>query len=150
MGLFGKILEKLGFGPDVAKAATAPKPGPAPKAGATSKPAQAARGHLQPQGKAGAPASKAPAYMPVVDVVAKLEGLAAKNPQKLNWKTSIVDLLKLLDLDSSSEARKELAIELHAPAASLGDSAALNTWLHKAVLRQLAQNGGNIPKELLD
>ena len=150
MALFEKILEKLGFGPSVAKAATAPKPGPAPKAGAKSKPAQAARGHFQLQGKAGAPASKAPAYMPVVDVVAKLEGLAAKNPQKLNWKTSIVDLLKLLDLDSSPEARKELAIELHAPAASLGDSAALNTWLHKAVLRQLAQNGGNIPKDLLD
>jgi len=72
------------------------------------------------------------------------------NPQKLNWKTSIVDLLKLLDLDSSPEARKELAVELHAPAGSMDDTAALNTWLHKAVLSQLAQNGGNIPKELLD
>jgi len=150
MGLFGKILEKLGFGPDVAKAAMPPKPAPAPKAGIKAKPAQAARGPYPAQGKPAPAAGKAPAYMPVVDVVAKLEGLAAKNPQKLNWKTSIVDLLKLLDLDSSPEARKELAIELHAPAASMGDSAALNTWLHRAVLRQLALNGGNIPKELLD
>jgi hypothetical protein len=91
-----------------------------------------------------------PAAIPVVDVVAKLEGLAAKNTQKLNWKVSIVDLLKLLDLDSSPEARKELATELHCPADMMGDSAAMNTWLHKAVLQKLAANGGNVPKELLD
>lgn len=91
-----------------------------------------------------------PAAIPVVDVVAKLEGLAAKNTQKLNWKVSIVDLLKLLDLESSVEARKELATELGCPADKMGDSAAMNTWLHKTVLQKLAANGGNIPKELLD
>jgi len=83
-------------------------------------------------------------------VVAKLDGMAAKNPQELNWKRSIVDLLKLLDIDSSYEARKELATELHCPADLMDDSAKMNTWLHKAVLRKLAENGGNVPKELLD
>ena len=85
-----------------------------------------------------------------VDVVAKLEGLAAANPQKLTWKTSIVDLLKLLDLDSSLTARKELATELGCPADRMGDSAAMNIWLHKAVLKNLADNGGNVPADLLD
>jgi len=91
-----------------------------------------------------------PTPITVVDVVAKLEGLAAKNPQKLNWKTSIVDLLKLLGIDSSFAARKELATELGCPAEKMGDSAQMNMWLHKTVLQKLADNGGNIPKELLD
>ena len=86
----------------------------------------------------------------MVDVVSKLEHLAATTPQKLNWKVSIVDLLKLLDLDSSFEARKELAIELGCPADKMSDSAQMNTWLHKTVLQKIAENGGNIPKELLD
>jgi hypothetical protein len=88
--------------------------------------------------------------IPVVDVVAKLEGLAAAHGQKLNWKVSIVDLLKLLDLDSSFAARKELATDLGCPAEKMGDSAQMNMWLHKAVLQKLAENGGNVPKELLD
>ena len=110
---------------------------------------------------AGTPAAKpvldmpgkppAPAAVPVVDVVAKLEGLAKKNPQKLNWKVSIVDLLKLLDIDSSLEARKDLAKELGCPADLMGgDSAKMNVWLHKTVLQKIAANGGNIPRELLD
>jgi hypothetical protein len=85
-----------------------------------------------------------------VDVVAKLEGLAAAHAEKLNWRTSIVDLLKLLGLDSSLAARKDLAHELAIPDALLEDSAQMNTWLHKTVLQKLAENGGNIPKELLD
>ena len=126
MGLFDKILEKLGL----KKAQAAPQVPPAPQAGPAAPPA--------------------PTSIPVVDVVAKLEKLAASNPQKLNWKVSIVDLLKLLDLDSSPEARKELATELHCPADKMADSAAMNTWLHKAVLQKLAANGGNIPRDLLD
>ncbi len=87
----------------------------------------------------------------MVDVVAKLDGLAAKNPQKLNWKVSIVDLLKLLDIDSSLKARKELAEELGCPANLIGgDYSQMNIWLHKTVLAKIAENGGNIPKELLD
>jgi len=82
--------------------------------------------------------------------VAQLEKLAAANAQKLNWKTSIVDLLKLLDIDSSLTARKELAVELGCPAENMSDSARMNIWLHKAVLKKIADNGGNVPKELLD
>ena len=88
--------------------------------------------------------------MSVVDVKAHLEALAAANPQKLNWKTSIVDLLKLLDLDSSFTARKELATELGCPQELMGDSAQMNIWLHRTVLQKIADNGGNVPAELLD
>jgi hypothetical protein len=131
MSLFSSILEKLGL----RKAAAAPAP-TAPAAGAGTATAAPA-----------APA--APAAISQVDVVAKLEGLAAASPQKLNWKTSIVDLLKLLGLDSSFDARKGLATELGCPADKMGDSAQMNMWLHKTVLQRLADNGGNIPKELL-
>ena len=86
----------------------------------------------------------------MVDVVAQLEKRAQANPQKLNWRTSIVDLLKLLDIDSSLEARKELATELGCPTELMGDSAKMNMWLHKTVLARIAENGGNVPKELLD
>ncbi len=129
MGLFGTILEKLGLGQSTAQAA----PPPAPSAPAPTAPQSAAP-------------SKA---MAAVDVVAKLEGLAAANKEKLNWKTSIVDLLKLLGLDSSLAARKGLAIELGCPAQKMEDSAQMNMWLHKTVLQKLAENGGNIPKDLL-
>jgi hypothetical protein len=86
--------------------------------------------------------------MSEVDVVKKLETMGAG--KGLNWKTSIVDLLKLLDLDSSREARTELAKELHAPADVMNDSARMNTWLHKEVLRRIAANGGNIPQDLIN
>jgi 3-oxoacyl-ACP reductase-like protein len=135
MSFFGKILEKLGL-----KSAKAePAPAPAPKPAPTTAPAPAAP-----------PPPPKPVAISVVDVVAKLEAMAAANPQKLNWKTSIVDLLKLLDIDSSFSARKELAVELGCPAELMGDSAKMNMWLHKTVLKQIAENGGNIPKELLD
>jgi hypothetical protein len=95
-------------------------------------------------------AVKASAAVPMVDVVAQLEERAAANPQKLNWRVSIVDLLKLLDIDSSLAARKELAAELACPAELMSDSAQMNMWLHKTVLARIAENGGNIPQELLD
>ena len=131
MSLFDKILEKLGL------KRVAPQAAPPAKAS-------------YPTGGAPVGAVPRPAPIAVVDVVSKLEGMAAKNPQKLNWKVSIVDLLKLLDLDSSPEARKEMAKELGCPADKMGDSAAMNVWLHKTVLQKLAANGGNIPRELLD
>jgi hypothetical protein len=90
----------------------------------------------------------APKAMSEVDVVKKLEQRSAGSG--LNWKVSIVDLLKLLDIDSSLEARKELARELNAPADVMNDSARMNIWLHKTVLRKIAENGGNIPPSLLD
>lgn len=85
---------------------------------------------------------------PTVDVAAILGGLAANNPEKLDWKRSIVDMLKLLGMDSSLTARKELAKDLDYPGDE-GDSAAMNEWLHKAVLTKLAENGGKVPAELL-
>ena len=125
MSLFSSILSKLGIGS--AEAATEP----------------------------GAPAiPETPAAMPdaigTVDVLAKLEGLASAHAEPLNWKTSIVDLLKVLGLDSSLEARRGLAAELNCPVEAMGDSAAMNVWLHKTVLQQLARNGGNVPPELLN
>ena len=96
-----------------------------------------------------APAVVRPAAVSVVDVVTKLEDLASSHPG-LNWKVSIVDLLKLLDIDSGFESRKELATELGCPADLMNDSAQMNTWLHKNVLQKIAENGGNIPASLLD
>lgn len=127
MSLFSSILSKLGIGS--AEAAEAP---------VTADPSVAAS----------APAPSA--AITVVDVVSKLEGLAASHAEKLNWKVSIVDLLKLLGLDSSLTVRKELAAELGCPAEAMGDSAQMNMWLHKTVLQKLALNGGNIPPELLN
>lgn len=130
MGIFSTILSKLGFG-EAEAAAPAAAPADAPAAPAASAP------------------SAAPTPISAVDVVSQLEGMAKANPEKLNWKTSIVDLMKLLGLDSSLAARKELATELGCPADKMGDSAQMNMWLHKTVLQKLAENGGNIPKELL-
>ncbi len=84
-----------------------------------------------------------------VDVLSQLEQRAEDNEQDLNWQDSIVDLLKLLELDSSFAARKELAVELNCPAELMKDSAEMNIWLHKTVLAKIAANGGNIPQELL-
>ncbi len=90
----------------------------------------------------------APQAMSRVDVMNMMEQKAKGTG--LNWKQSISDLLFLLDLDNSREARTELAKELNAPQEVMGDSARMNTWLHKEVLRRIAENGGNIPQELLD
>jgi hypothetical protein len=85
--------------------------------------------------------------MPVVDVGAILDGLAAKASEKLNWKVSIVDLMKLLDIDSSLSARKELAKELHYDG-DTHDSATMNIWLHKQLMKKLAEHGGKLPDDL--
>jgi hypothetical protein len=82
-----------------------------------------------------------------VDVEAVLSGMAAKKGQKLDWHHSIVDLMKLLDLDSSLGARKELANELRYTG-DTGDSAKMNVWLHKQVMQKLAENGGKVPESL--
>ena len=83
-----------------------------------------------------------------IDVAAVLDGLAAKNPEKLDWKHSIVDLMKLVGMDSSFSARKQLAAELHY-SGDPNDSASMNVWLHKEVLKKLSENGGKVPQELL-
>jgi hypothetical protein len=83
-----------------------------------------------------------------VDVDKVLSDLAEKNPQKLNWKTSIVDLMKLLEIDSSLQNRKELAREL-GYTGDLNDSASMNIWLHKRVMQELEKNGGKVPASLV-
>ena len=151
MSFFNKILDTLGLGSAEAK----PKRvHPVPEARDNdpttfAKPATSPAAQTQTQTPApDAPASPAPVAQ--VDVMAQLEAMAAKNSQKLNWKTSIVDLLKLLGIDSSYGARKELATELGCPADFMEESAKMNVWLHKTVLRKIAENGGNVPADLLD
>ena len=141
MSIFGKIMSTLGLGDKPEAAAPAEAPAAAPVAA--------------PAPVADSPAPAAEAAPPViaiteVDVVAQLSARADSHEETLNWQTSIVDLLKLLEIDSSLTERKALAQELGCPAALLEDSAQMNTWLHKTVLQQLAANGGNIPAHLLD
>lgn len=110
--------------------------------------------HSSDAAPAATPAAAAPAAapapaaaVPVVDVEVVLVDLASKNAEKLNWRTSIVDLMKLLQLDSSLASRKELAQELHFTG-DTNDSASMNIWLHRQVMIKLAENGGKVPEEL--
>jgi hypothetical protein len=130
MGLFDNILDKLG----IKKAAARP----VVESGASATAAVAA-----------AAVAAASAPIPVVDVVSKLNGLAERNPMKLNWKESIVDLLVLLGLPHTEADLESLATELNCPASELASSFKRNMWLHKTVLQKIADNGGNIPAVLL-
>jgi hypothetical protein len=109
----------------------------------------AAASDAAPADTAPAPAEAAPAAAPQepVDVEAILNALAEQNAEKLNWRTSIVDLMKLLGLDSSLAARKQLAEELQY-SGDTNDSASMNIWLHKQVMTKLAENGGKVPDDL--
>ena len=129
--IVSKILHPFGGGDAQAKPADAPAQ---PSAGGSDAPASTGTGT-----PAGGP----------VDVEAVLNGMAAKNSQSLNWRTSIVDLMKLLDLDSSLTARKQLADELHYTG-DKDDSASMNVWLHKQVIKKLEENGGKVPADLKD
>jgi len=138
MSLFGSMLEKLGL-----KKKAAPPPPPPPPAPMQTQ-AAPAPAVIAP------PPPPPPEPMAAVDVISMLEGWAAQTPQKLNWRTSIVDLMKLLGMESSLAERKELATELGCPTEYMHDSARMNVWLHKEVLRQIANNGGTVPAELYD
>ncbi|AHL76333.1 oxidoreductase [Stutzerimonas stutzeri] len=157
MGLFDKIKDALGMG-DVSNEAhkpAAPDSGinqhatdtvvdserPTAANNATTAPSSASGASVGTVGTAGGTTS-------AVDVPAKLDGMAANFPEKLNWRTSIVDLLKLLGLDSSLESRKELATELGCPPDKMADSAQMNIWLHRTVMHKLAEHGGTVPPEL--
>ena len=96
-----------------------------------------------------APVEAVPVAISDVDVIAHLEEIDANDGRKLNWRTSIVDLMKMLGMESSLQERKDLAMELGYPG-ELEGSAEMNIWLHKAVMRELAKNGGVVPAELLD
>jgi len=139
MSFFSKILDKLGIGKHAAPDAAA-----SPQPSGTTAPGAAA-----PESAPTPTNAPATAGISEVDVAAQLETLASQHSEKLNWRTSIVDLLKLLGIDSSLSARKELAAELHYTG-STDDSAAMNTWLHSAVMKKLAENGGKVPAEFLD
>lgn len=167
MGLFSTILSKLGLGKKEeaeAPKAAAPAPKPAP---AAAKPAAPVAAKLAaPAASAGAkamsgmkreedmiekhaPAEPAVKAISEVDVLKKLEEMTEGSG--LDWKVSIVDLLKVLKIDSSLNARKELAQELGCPAELIGgDYSKMNVWLHKTVLKKIAENGGNIPASMLD
>ena len=132
MSVFGSIMSKI-FGHGSASAAPAAPTGSAPAPSA-------------PAATTGAAASTAAGGAPV-DVGAVLSDMAAKAGQPLNYKTSIVDLMKLLNLDSSLENRKSLAQELHF-SGDMNDSASMNIWLHKQVMDKLAENGGVVPADL--
>ena len=94
-----------------------------------------------------APGAMTAPTMEQVDVAAVLTKLAEENPEELDWRRSIVDLMKLLNLDSNLAARKQLAQELRYTG-NLNDSASMNVWLHKQVMRKLAENGGKVPADL--
>src|SRR5712671_1015434 len=145
MSIFGKIMSSI-FGHASAQTPQAAPP-PAGKtstsAGAGSPPAASAS-----TSASGSPKSAAgPAVEPHVDVEAVLTNLAGQNKEKLDWRSSIVDLMKLLDLDSSLSARKELAKELNYTG-DMNDSARMNVWLHKQVMIKLAENGGKVHDSL--
>jgi hypothetical protein len=163
MSIFKKVLNKLGIGkkkeeaapPEEKKTAKAsssrieapkrPSSTSAPKRPTSAKQPLADKKRRLEKRVTGS----ASAAVPMVDVMSKLETMAAGT--KLDWKVSIVDLLKVLDIDSSLAARKELANELGCPPDLIGgDYAEMNVWLHKKVLAEIAANGGNIPQELLD
>ena len=143
MSIFSKILDKLGLRKEKA-------PPPVSTQAQAGRPTSTSTPGTQRTTPSPTAAPPKPQAMSETDVVAKLEKLAADNPQKLNWRTSIVDLLKLLEMDSSLAERKALAIELGCPAKLMEDSAEMNTWLHQEVLKRVAANGGNVPAELLD
>ena len=119
--------------------------------GATGPHAPPSAGSVAPsagtQGSSAGSTASSAAPSPHVDVEAILTKLASQNKEKLDWRRSIVDLMKLLKLDSSLSARKELAKELHYTG-NTNDSAAMNVWLHKQVMIKLAENGGKVPDDL--
>ncbi len=146
MSLFGKVLTKLGLRKK--EDTGSPPPSPQKSSGRAAPTKQTGSTRAAPDMAQKQP--KKPKAVEEVDVVSQLEERAAKTPQDLNWRTSIVDLLKLLEIDSSYEARREMAVELGCPPDKMEDSAAMNIWLHKTVLQKIAENGGNIPRDLLD
>lgn len=148
MSLFDAIKQKLGFGHDdhpQDDPDRTPLPGGAESTLPSERPTAVDNATLAPGRPLGA--SPASPGRPV-DVAAILDEKAAAHPQTLNWRTSIVDLLKLLDLDSSLEARRALARELGCPTERMDDSAEMNLWLHHEVMQRLTEHGGSVPDEL--
>ncbi|WP_428376012.1 DUF3597 domain-containing protein [Lichenicoccus sp.] len=150
MSIFGSIMSKIFSHPAAAPAPSAPSASSDSAPAAAPVPSAVAPAAV-PDGVPAAPTTASPvaatAPAPPVDVAAVLTGMASKNPEALHWQTSIVDLLKLLDLDSSLKSRTDLAHEL-SYAGDTSDSASMNIWLHKAVMTKLGENGGRVPDDL--
>ena len=151
MSIFGTIMSKVfggQHGSDASPATSTPVapalPGSPPLSTSAAPPPITA---AAPGNPAAPPTSGAPATSAPVDVAAILDGMKDKSGQDLDWRKSIVDLMKLLDMDSSLGARKELASELHFTG-STEDSATMNIWLHKEVMKKFAENGGKLPADL--
>ena len=146
MGMFSDLMGKI-----FRAGARAEAPPDAARGGKPESRVQAAARQGVPVAQAvpGAPAPAGrPAAMAGVDVAATLDKLAAASKEKLDWKHSIVDLMKLVGMDSSLSARKELAKDLNYTG-DMSDSAKMNMWLHKQVMQKLAENGGKVPADLL-
>ena len=144
MSIFGSIMHKI-FGS--APASASPTPGSSSAPAAPTQPGVPADpGAPSTPGAAPSTSGAAPSGPPV-DVEAVLTEMSSKNGQNLNWQKSIVDLMKLLGLDSSLEQRKLLADEL-GYSGDTNDSATMNVWLHKQVMQKLAENGGQVPDSL--
>lgn len=149
MGMFSDLMGRI-FGKDDEKDDT-PTPSPdQPVEGEA--PAEAASDVSMEAPVDNTPADPAPEPIPEVDVEAKLTAMEAEHPEDLDWRRSIVDLMKLVDMESSYGARKELALELGYSQADIDSkgSAEMNMWLHKEVMKRLAENGGKVPSDLLD
>jgi hypothetical protein len=136
MGLFGELMNKI-FHPGAAEA----RPGEAAPSASSSP------GPANPAGSGGSGPLAGPQGTSQVDVAAVLDKMASESKQKLDWKHSIVDMMKLVGMDSSLSARRELAADLHYSGDST-DTATMN-MLHKEVMKKLAENGGRVPQELL-
>jgi Domain of unknown function (DUF3597) len=142
MSIFGKIMGAI-FGSHAASATPAP-----PAGGSATDSSSTGGGASSTAAPAPTPASSAPIAPPQsVDVAAILDKAVVAHHEKLEWRTSIVDLMKALDIDSSLAARKELAKEL-GYTGDTNDSASMNVWLHKQMMSQLAANGGKLPPEI--
>lgn len=150
VGILSNIFHKIFPGKkDAAPAATTAAPTAAPAAPSAAPQPQAAPAPSAPAAAPAASAAPAAAPMQQVDVEQVLNDMQKSSGQQLNWRTSIVDLLKLLGLDSSLQSRKELAAELNYTG-DTGDSAKMNIWLHRQVMNKLAANGGKVPADLRD
>ncbi|MDF1740720.1 MAG: DUF3597 domain-containing protein [Verrucomicrobiales bacterium] len=151
MSMFSK-LKGLIFGTDEkADAAEEAAPSPSPVAEGAEVAVEGGEATAATD-EATAEAAPTPAPVSAVDVEANLTKLASAHPEDLDWRRSIVDLMKLVGMDSSYGARKELALELGYSQADIDSkgSAEMNMWLHKEVMKQLAANGGTVPADLLD
>lgn len=149
MGMFNDLMQKIFHaGGNAAAPPDAAKGGQLPESRVQAAARQGVPVAIAVPGAPNAPGKPGAAVVPEVDVAATLDKLAASNKEKLDWKHSIVDLMKLVGMDSSLSARKALAADLKYTG-DTNDTATMNMWLHKEVMNKLAANGGKVPQELL-